>query len=159
MALITTFLAFNDRAEEAAKFYVSIFKNSKIVKTTPYTEAGPGPAGSVMIVEFQLDGQDFIAMNGGPHFEFTTGISLSVDCQTQAEVDDYSEKLSSGGGEVGPCGWVTDKFGVSWQVTPSILPVLVADPDPAKAARAMAAMMKMKKIDIEAVKRAHAGTR
>lgn len=155
MQKITTFLAFNDRAEEAAKFYVSIFKNSKIVKTTRYGDAGPGSQGGVMVVEFQLEGQQFVAMNGGPHFKFTDGISLSVDCKTQKEVDQYSEKLSSGGGQQGPCGWVTDKFGVSWQVNPSILGQMLGDPDPAKAKRVMEAMLRMKKIDIEALKRAY----
>jgi predicted 3-demethylubiquinone-9 3-methyltransferase (glyoxalase superfamily) len=157
MPKITTFLAYDDQAEQAAKFYVSIFKNSKIVKTTPYGEAGPGPKGSVMVVQFQLDGQDYVAMNGGPHFKFTDGISLSVDCKTQAEVDDYSAKLSAGGGEVGPCGWVRDKFGLWWQVNPTILGEMIGDSDPAKADRVMKAMMKMKKIDIETLKKAYAG--
>ncbi len=111
MPRITTFLAYDDQAEEAAMFYVSIFKNSKILKTTRYGESGPGPKGSVMTVEFQLDAQKYVAMNGGPHFKFTDGISLSIDCKTQKEVDEYSEKLCSGGGEQGPCGWVTDLVG------------------------------------------------
>jgi predicted 3-demethylubiquinone-9 3-methyltransferase (glyoxalase superfamily) len=159
MPKITTLLAYDDRAEEAAKFYVSIFKNSKIVKTSRYGDAGPGPKGGVMTVEFQLDGQDFVALNGGPHFKFTEGVSLSVDCKTQAEVDEYSNKLSSGGGEQGPCGWVTDKFGLSWQVNPSILGQMLGDSDPAKAKRVMEAMLKMKKIDIEGLKKAYAGGR
>ena len=157
MPNITTFLTFADRAEEAAKFYVSIFPNSKIGKTTRYGDAGPGPKGSVMTVEFQLEKRDFVALNGGPHFNFSEGISLSVECKSQKEVDEYSEKLSSGGGEVGPCGWVKDKFGVSWQVTPTILIEMIGDSDPAKANRVMKAMMKMKKIDIEALKKAYAG--
>jgi predicted 3-demethylubiquinone-9 3-methyltransferase (glyoxalase superfamily) len=157
MPKITTFLTFDDRAEEAAKFYVSIFPNSKVRRTTHYGDAGPGPKGSVMTVEFQLDGQDYVALNGGPHFQFSEGISLSLDCKNQKEVDEYSEKLSSGGGEVGPCGWVKDKFGVSWQVTPTILTEMIGDSDPAKASRVMQAMMKMKKIDIEALKKAYAG--
>lgn len=159
MPKITTFLAFDDRAEEAAKFYVSVFKNSKIVKTTRYGDAGPGPKGGVMTVVFQLDGQEFVAMNGGPHFKFTDGISLSVNCKTQKEVDEYSDKLSSGGGEQGPCGWVTDKFGLSWQVNPAILSEMLDDSDPAKAKRVMEAMLKMKKIDIEGLKKAYAGGR
>jgi predicted 3-demethylubiquinone-9 3-methyltransferase (glyoxalase superfamily) len=159
MPKITTFLGFNDRAEEAAKFYASIFKNSKIVKTVCYGDAGPGPKGGVMTVVFQLDGQELVALNGGPHFKFTDAMSLSVDCKTQKEVDEYSDKLSSGGGEQGPCGWVTDKFGLSWQVNPSILGEMMGDPDPAKAKRVMEAMLKMKKIDIEALKKAYAGGR
>ncbi len=159
MPRITTFLAFDDRAEEAAKFYVSIFRNSKVTKTTRYGAAGPGPKGSVMTVEFRLDGQEFVAMNGGPHFRFTDGISLSVDCKTQREVDEYSDKLSSGGGEQGPCGWVTDKFGLSWQVNAAILGEMLGGSDPAKAKRVMEAMLKMKKIDIEALKKAYAGGR
>jgi predicted 3-demethylubiquinone-9 3-methyltransferase (glyoxalase superfamily) len=127
------------------------------VKTTHYGEAGPGPKGSVMVVQFQLDGQDFVAMNGGPHFKFTDGVSLTVDCKTQAEVDEYSAKLSAGGGEVGPCGWVRDKFGLWWQVNPTVLGEMIGDADGAKADRVMKAMMKMKKIDIEALKRAYAG--
>ena len=107
-----------------------------------------------MVVEFQLDGQEFVAMNGGPHFKFTDGISLSVDCKTQEEVDEYSEKLSAGGGEQGPCGWVTDKFGLSWQVNPSILGEMLGDSDPAKANRVMKAMLEMKKIDIAGLQRA-----
>jgi predicted 3-demethylubiquinone-9 3-methyltransferase (glyoxalase superfamily) len=159
MPKITTFLAYDDKAEDAAKFYVSIFKNSKIVKTTLYGDAGPGPKGSVMVVEFALDGQHFVALNGGPHFQFTDGVSLSVDCKNQAEVDEYSQKLSSGGGEVGPCGWIRDKFGLWWQVNPSILSEMISDPDPAKSKRVMEAMMKMKKIDIEGLKKAYAGGR
>jgi predicted 3-demethylubiquinone-9 3-methyltransferase (glyoxalase superfamily) len=159
MPKITTFLAFDDRAEEAAKFYVSIFKNSKIVKTVRYGDAGPGPKGGVMTVVFQLDGQEFVGLNGGPHFKFTDAISLSVDCKTQKEVDEYSEKLASGGGQQGPCGWVTDKFGLSWQVNPSILGEMLGDSDPAKAKRVMEAMLGMKKIDIEGLKTAYAGGR
>ncbi len=157
MPRITTFLAYDDQAEEAAMFYVSIFKNSKILKTTRYGESGPGPKGSVMAVEFQLDAQKYVAMNGGPHFKFTDGISLSIDCKTQKEVDEYSEKLCSGGGEQGPCGWVTDKFGLSWQVNPSILGEMLGDSDPAKAKRVMDAMLKMKKLDVEGLKKAYAG--
>ncbi len=148
MKKITPFLWFDSQAEEAAKFYVSIFKNSKIVSVTRYGEAGPGPKGSVMTVVFQLDGQDFIALNGGPHFKFTEAISFSVDCKSQEEVDDYWEKLA-GGGEEGPCGWLKDKYGLSWQVNPTILGEMLSDPDPQKAKEVMEAMLKMKKIVIE----------
>jgi predicted 3-demethylubiquinone-9 3-methyltransferase (glyoxalase superfamily) len=157
MPKITTFLAYDNQAEQAAEFYVSIFKNSKIVKTTRYGDAGPGPKGSVMVVQFQLDGQHYVAMNGGPHFKFTDGVSLTVDCKNQAEVDEYSAKLSAGGGEVGPCGWVRDKFGLWWQVNPTVLGEMIGDTDQAKADRVMKAMMKMKKIDIETLKKAYAG--
>ena len=128
---ITPFLWFDHQAEEAAAFYTSIFPNSKIVKVVRYGEAGPGPAGSVMTVEFQLDGQTFVALNGGPHFKFTEAISFVVNCQTQDEVDAYWEKLSAGGSEV-QCGWLKDKFGLSWQIVPTVLPELLGDPDPAK---------------------------
>ncbi len=156
MPRITTFLTYEARAEEAAQFYLSIFPKSRIVKITRYGDVGPGPAGSVMTVAFELDGQEFVALNGGPHFKFTEAVSLSVECETQEEVDEYSAKLSSDGGELGPCGWVTDKFGVSWQVNPSILGEMLADPDPAKAARVFEAVLGMKKIDIAALEKAHA---
>lgn len=157
MQKITTFLAFQDRAEEAADFYVSIFKRSKIVKTLRNGEGWPGPEGSVLTVAFQLEGQDFVAMNGGPHFKFTQAISLSVNADTQKEIDELSAKLTSGGGEQLPCGWVTDKFGLSWQVNPSILIEGIGDPDPVKAKRVLDAMLRMTKIDVEAVKKAYAG--
>lgn len=153
---ITPFLWFDTQAEQAAKHYVSVFKNSKILKITRYNEAGPGPKGSVMTVEFRLDGQDVIALNGGPHFRFNEAISLSVDCKDQREVDHYWKKLSAGG-EEGHCGWLKDKFGVSWQVNPSILGKLLADRDAKKAARVMKAMLAMKKIVIADLKRAYAG--
>jgi len=153
---ITTFLTYASGAEDAARFYVSVFENSSIGRITRYGEAGPGEKGSVMTVEFKLDGQDFVALNGGPHFEFTEGVSLSVECRTQAEVDAYSEKLSAGG-EQGPCGWLKDRFGLSWQINPTILSELLADPDPGKAKRAMQAMLKMKKISIEGLLRASEG--
>ena len=156
MPKITPFLWFDNQAEEAANFYVSIFKNSKIVKVNRYGEAGPGPKGSAMTVVFQLDGQDFIALNGGPHFKFTEAISFSVDCKTQQEVDTYWEKLSEGGQQV-QCGWLKDKYGLSWQIVPSALGELLGDPDPQKSKRVMEAMLKMKKIDIEGLKRASAG--
>jgi predicted 3-demethylubiquinone-9 3-methyltransferase (glyoxalase superfamily) len=154
MTTISPFLWFDTQAEQAANLYVSIFKNSKIVKIARYGDAGPGPKGSVMTVEFELDGQRFIALNGGPHFKFNEAISFSIECETQAEVDEYWNKLSAGGVE-GQCGWLKDRFGLSWQVNPTILGEMLADPDPAKARRAMEAMLKMKKIDIAALKRAY----
>lgn len=156
MPKITPFLWFDTRAEAAAQFYVSIFKNSKIVSTSRYGDAGPGPKGSVMTVAFKLDGQDFIALNGGPGFPFTEAISFVVDCKTQEEVDEYWTKLSAGGSE-GPCGWLKDKYGLSWQIVPSALIELLGDPNPEKARRVAEAMFKMKKIDINSLKRAYAG--
>jgi predicted 3-demethylubiquinone-9 3-methyltransferase (glyoxalase superfamily) len=156
MPRITTFLAYDDQAEEAAKFYVSVFKNSRIGSVTRYGEAGPRPKGSVMTVVFELDGQKFVALNGGSHFKFTDGISLSVDCRTQEEVDTYWEKLSEGG-EPGPCGWLKDRFGLYWQINPTILSEMLSDPDPKKSKRVMEAMLKMKKISIEGLKRAYKG--
>jgi len=156
MPKITTFLTYDDQAEDAAKLYVSVFKNSRIGKVTRYGEGGPGPKGSVMTVTFELDGQEFVALNGGPHFKFTDGISLSVDCKTQEEIDSYWEKLSDGG-EEGPCGWLKDKFGLSWQINPTILGEMLGDSDPKKSKRAMEAMLKMKKISIEGLKRAYEG--
>jgi predicted 3-demethylubiquinone-9 3-methyltransferase (glyoxalase superfamily) len=154
MPKITTFLAYVDQAEEAAKFYVSIFKNSRIRSVSRYGEGGPGPKGSVMTVVFELDGQKFVALNGGPHFQFTDGISLSVDCRTQKEIDTYWSKLSDGG-EPGPCGWIKDKFGLFWQINPGILGRLLGDRDPKKAKRVMEAMLKMKKIVIADLKKAY----
>jgi predicted 3-demethylubiquinone-9 3-methyltransferase (glyoxalase superfamily) len=151
---ITPFLWFDGKAEEAANFYVSVFRNSKILKIARYGEAGPGPKGSVMTVVFSLDGQEFIALNGGPNFKFTEAISFSVDCETQAEVDEFWEKLSAGG-EQGPCGWLKDKYGLSWQVNPSVLGEMMTDPDPAKSKRVMEAMLQMKKIDIAGLRRAY----
>jgi predicted 3-demethylubiquinone-9 3-methyltransferase (glyoxalase superfamily) len=151
---ITPFLWFDGKAEEAANFYVSVFRNSKILKIARYGEAGPGPKGSVMTVVFSLDGQEFIALNGGPNFKFTEAISFSVDCKTQAEVDEFWEKLSAGG-EQGPCGWLKDKYGLSWQVNPSVLGEMMTDPDPAKSKRVMEAMLQMKKIDIAGLRRAY----
>jgi len=156
MPTITTFLTYNDRAEEAAQHYVSIFKNSRILHTTHYGEGGPMPKGMVMTVRFSLDGQEYVALNGGPHFKFTEGISLLINCKTQEEIDDYSRKLTDGG-EQGPCGWVTDKFGVSWQVVPTIIGELFSSAHPDKAKRAFAAMMNMKKLDIAALKKAYDG--
>ncbi|MDQ4079603.1 MAG: VOC family protein [Gemmatimonadota bacterium] len=154
---ISPFLWFDNRAEDAAKFYVSIFPNSRILGVSRYGEAGPGPKGTVMTVSFELDGQRFIALNGGPQFTFTEAISFSVNCETQEEVDRYWSKLTSGGGEEGPCGWLKDRYGLSWQVNPRVLGELVSDPDPTKAKRAMEAMLKMKKIDIATLQRAAQG--
>ncbi len=158
---ITPCLWFDDQAEEAAKFYTSIFKNSKVVKIARYGEAGREihgkPAGTVMTVVFQLEGQEFLALNGGPQFKFTEAISLSVDCKTQQEVDEFWGKLSAGG-EEGPCGWLKDKYGLSWQINPAILGEMLSDPDPQKSGRVMEAMLQMKKIDIEKLKRAYAGS-
>jgi predicted 3-demethylubiquinone-9 3-methyltransferase (glyoxalase superfamily) len=153
MQKITPFLWFDTQAEEAAKFYVSIFPKSKVLKMARYGDAGPGPKGSVMTVEFELAGQRMIALNGGPHFKFTEAISLSVDCKDQKEVDRYWTKLSQGGQE-SMCGWLKDKYGLSWQVNPSILGKLLSDKDAKKANRVMEAMLKMKKIDIAALKAA-----
>jgi predicted 3-demethylubiquinone-9 3-methyltransferase (glyoxalase superfamily) len=150
---ITPFLWFDQQAEEAAKFYVSIFPNSRIVKVLRYSEAGPGPAGSAMTVAFELEGQHFTALNGGPHFKFTEAISFVVHCETQQEVDTYWEKLTAGGAEV-QCGWLKDKFGLSWQVVPNVLLELMGHPDSKKAARVAQAMFKMKKIDIRELQKA-----
>ena len=154
-------LWFDDQAEEAAKFYTGIFRGSKITQVSRYGEAGREvhgrPVGSVMVVAFELDGQAFTALNGGPVFKFNEAISLQVRCETQAEVDHFWEKLSAGGDpQAQQCGWLKDRYGVSWQIIPSILPELMADPDPAKSVRAMEAMLKMKKIDIATLKRAAA---
>src|SRR5919201_7002387 len=139
MQKITTFLTFKDQAEEAVKLYTSIFKNSKIKRVTRYGDAGPGAKGSVMTAEFQLEGQDFVALNGGPSFTFSQGISLYVDCDTQREIDELWEKLSADGGSTGPCGWLTDRFGVSWQIAPRVLGEMIAGKDAVKADRAMKA--------------------
>jgi predicted 3-demethylubiquinone-9 3-methyltransferase (glyoxalase superfamily) len=153
MSRITPFLWYDNQAEEAAKFYVSIFPKSKILRMARYGDAGPGPKGSVMTVEFVLAGQRMIALNGGPHFKFTEAISLSVDCKDQKEVDRYWTKLSRGG-EESMCGWLKDRYGLSWQVNPTILGKLLSSPDARKAKRVMEAMLKMRKIDIAALKAA-----
>jgi predicted 3-demethylubiquinone-9 3-methyltransferase (glyoxalase superfamily) len=157
---ITPFLWFDSQAEEAAKFYVSIFKNSRVVSTSRYDEeasrAAGRPKGSVMTVAFELDGQEFTALNGGPVFKFTEAISLVVNCETQREIDHFWEKLSAGGQEV-ECGWLKDRFGVSWQVVPTILGQLLTGTDAEKSKHAMAAMLKMRKLDIDALKRAYDG--
>jgi predicted 3-demethylubiquinone-9 3-methyltransferase (glyoxalase superfamily) len=155
MQKITPFLWFNDQAEEAMNFYVSIFKNSKVGKVTRYGEAGPGKKGTVMVATFELEGQEFIALNGGPQFKFTEAISFSVNCETQKEVDELWEKLTAGGAE-GQCGWLKDKYGLSWQINPTILGKLLGDKDPEKAKRVMQAMLKMKKIDIKRLQEAAA---
>jgi predicted 3-demethylubiquinone-9 3-methyltransferase (glyoxalase superfamily) len=157
MQKITPCLAFNGKAEEAVNFYISIFKNSKILTTSRNGEGGPGPKGSLLMAVFQLDGQEYQALNGGPSFTFSEGISLSVSCETQAEIDELWEKLSSGGGKHGPCGWLTDKFGVSWQIVPSIIGKLLSDKDPAKTGRVMNAVMQMGKLDIAKLKQAYEG--
>jgi len=157
---ITPFLWFDDKAEEAAKFYVSIFKDSRIGTITRYDDEGAKaagrPKGSVMTVPFELDGQPFTALNGGPHLQFSGAISFVVNCDTQEEVDHFWEKLSAGGREI-QCGWLTDKFGVSWQVVPTVLIEMLQDRDPEKAKRVMAAMLKMTKIEIAPLKRAYEG--
>lgn len=154
---ITTFLWFDNNAEEAANFYVSVFKNSRILKTARYPEGSPGPQGAVMTVEFELDGQEFMALNGGPHFKFTEAISLVVHCKTQEEVDYYWEKLTADGGQESQCGWLKDKYGLSWQITPDVLLNTWSEADPAKAQRVMQAMMGMKKIIIKDIEAAAAG--
>jgi predicted 3-demethylubiquinone-9 3-methyltransferase (glyoxalase superfamily) len=151
MKKITPFLWFDDKAEEAMNFYVSIFKNSKVESVTRYGEAGPGPKGSVMTASFTLDGQDFIALNGGPHFKFTEAISFSVDCKTQEEVDQFWEKLSAGG-QKSRCGWLKDKYGLSWQIVPTVLSELLSDKDAKKSKKVMEAMLKMDKLDIKTLK-------
>ncbi|HXQ86403.1 MAG: VOC family protein [Gaiella sp.] len=153
MPKITPCLWFDTQGEEAAEFYTSIFPNSRIVDVARYGEAGPRDAGTVMVVKFELDGQELVALNGGPEFTFDEAISFQIDCADQEEVDRYSEALTDGG-EQGPCGWVKDRFGLSWQVVPARLIELLGDPDEAKAQRAMAAMLEMRKIDIAAVEAA-----
>ena len=156
MAKITPFLWFDKEAEEAARFYVSVFPNSKLGRITYHGEAGPGPVGSVLLVEFELDGEPFMALNGGPGFPFTQAVSFSIDCKTQAEVDHYWSKLLEGGGSEIQCGWLKDRYGLSWQVVPEALPRLLHDPDPARAKRVMEAMMKMVKLDVAALEAAAA---
>ena len=154
MQKITPFLWFDKEAEEAMHFYVSIFKNSKVKGVTHYGEAGPGPAGTVMTASFELDGQEIVALNGGPLFKFTEAISFVVNCETQAEIDEFWEKLSAGGKTV-QCGWLKDKYGLSWQIVPTALPRMLQDKDPEKRQRVFAAMMQMVKIDIAALQRAY----
>jgi predicted 3-demethylubiquinone-9 3-methyltransferase (glyoxalase superfamily) len=154
MQKITPFLWFNGNAEEAANHYVSIFKNSRIVDVMRYGDAGPGPKGGVMSITFQLEAQDFIALNGGPQFKFTEAVSLFVDCKTQEEVDDLWEKLIAPGTK-GMCGWIKDKFGLSWQIVPTALGEMLRDRDPKRSTRVMKAMMQMDKIDIGVLKQAY----
>ena len=155
MKRINAFLWFDSKAEEAANFYCSVFKNSKVKEKTYYTGAEPvGKKGSVMTVAFELNGQGFVALNGGPQFKFTEAISFNVNCETQEEIDYFWEKLSADGGSTGPCGWLKDKFGLSWQVTPVFLGYMLADPDAEKANRVMKAIMEMGKIDIAALNKA-----
>jgi len=156
MQKITTFLWFDDQAEEAAHFYTSIFKNSRILHTSYYVENTPGTEGTVMTVSFQLEGQEFMALNGGPHFNFTEAISLYVNCENQEEVDELWEKLSDGG-EPGRCGWLKDKHGISWQIVPTILGDLIQDKDTEKSNRVMQALLKMKKLDIKTLQQAYEG--
>jgi predicted 3-demethylubiquinone-9 3-methyltransferase (glyoxalase superfamily) len=155
MQKITPCLWFDTEGEEAAKFYTSVFPNSKIVDVARYGSAGPRPEGTVMTVSFELDGQKLVALNGGPEFTFNEAISFQVDCKTQEEVDAFWSKLSEGG-EEGPCGWLKDRYGVSWQIVPTRLPELLGDPDQEKSQRVMAAMLSMKKIEIDALERAAA---
>ena len=152
----TTFLWFDTQAEEAARYYVSIFKNSRLGTIHRYTSAGPGEEGSVMLVEFELNGQRFAALNGGPQYTFNPAVSFVVECDGQAEVDYYWDRLAEGGQEVA-CGWVTDKYGLSWQVVPTVFFEMMSDPDSEKAARVTAAMLTMTKFDVAALERAYAG--
>lgn len=154
MPKITPFLWFDGKAEEAVNFYVSVFKNSKTLSVSRYGDAGPGPKGTVMTVAFELDGQQFVALNGGPHFTFSPAISFVVSCETQEEVDHFWEKLSEGGKEV-QCGWLEDKYGVSWQVVPRILPELLQDKNSEKTRRVLGAMMKMVKLDVRGLQQAY----
>ena len=148
MQKITPFLWFDNQAEEAVNFYVSVFKNSKVGTIARYGDSGPGPKGSVMTIAFELDGQNFTALNGGPNFKFTEAISLVVNCANQEEVDYFWEKLAADGGQEVQCGWLKDKYGLSWQVVPKILPELVQSGDPKKSERVMKALMQMKKLDV-----------
>ena len=156
MQTITPFLWFDGQAEEAMNHYVSIFRNSKVKSVSRYGDAGPGPKGSVMTASFELDGQSFTALNGGPQYKFTEAVSFVVSCKDQAEVDHYWDALSAGG-EPGPCGWLKDKYGLSWQIVPTEMITLLMDKDPAKSQRTMGAMMQMKKIDLAKLRAAHAG--
>jgi predicted 3-demethylubiquinone-9 3-methyltransferase (glyoxalase superfamily) len=156
MQKITPFLWYDDKAEEAMNFYVSIFKNSKVLSVARYGEVGPGPKGSVMTATFRLDGQEFIALNAGPRFKFTEAISFVVNCETQEEVDEFWEKLSEGG-EKSRCGWLKDKYGLSWQVVPTVLEELYGGKDPEKSKRVIQAMLQMDKLDIRTLKQAYDG--
>ena len=157
MQKIVTFLWFDDQAEEAMNFYVSIFRNSKIGQVSRYGEGSRGEPGKVMTASFELDGQPFTALNGGPHFKFNEAVSFYVDCDDQAEVDRLWDALISGGGSPSQCGWLKDRYGVSWQIVPAALSRLLSDPDKGRAERAMAAMLKMTRIDVAALEAAAAG--
>ena len=158
MPKITPFLWFDDQAEQAVEFYTSVFPNSRVTDVARHGEGGPGPAGSVMTIRFELDGQEFVALNGGPdHYGFDESISFVIDCATQADVDRYWEALGSGGGAEIACGWIRDRFGLRWQVVPAELFTLLGDPDPGRAQRAMQAMLAMTKLDVEAMRRAADG--
>ena len=157
MQKISTFLWFDNQAEEAVNFYTSLFKNSRILDVSRYGEAGPGPAGEVMVISFQLDGQEFNALNGGPQFKFSEAISLVVNCENQAEVDHFWENLIADGGEESMCGWLKDKFGLSWQIVPTALGKLSSDPDPVKAQRVIQAMLQMRKLNIAELQKAYEG--
>ena len=154
MQKITPWLWFDTEAEEAANFYTSVFKNSRILQVSRYGEAGPRPAGMVLTVSFELDGQEFVALNGGPDFRFTEAVSFLVSCASQDEVDYYWNALTDGGGEPGPCGWLKDRYRLSWQIIPTALEELLSDPDPERSQRAMKAMLQMGKIDIEGLRKA-----
>ena len=156
MQRIIPFLWFNDNAEEAMDFYISVFRNSKVVNISRYEDAGPGPKGQVLVGVFELEGQKFMALNGGPQFHFTEAISLFVECETQEEVDELWEKLTAGGQE-SRCGWLKDKYGLSWQIIPKVLGQMMADKDSQKSKRVMMAMLQMSKIDVAALKRAYEG--
>ncbi len=156
MKKITPFLWFDNQAEEAMNFYTSVFQNSRVVSVNRYGDAGPGPKGAVMTGTFELKGQEFMALNGGPHFKFTEAISFFVNCETQAEVDDLWEKLSAGG-EQGQCGWLRDQYGLSWQIVPIALGEMLQDKDPAKVQRVTQAMLKMSKINVAVLKQAYDG--
>lgn len=157
MPPITTCLWFDTDAEEAATFYTTVFPNSRILNTSHYGDAGPKPAGTVLTVEFELDGKPFTALNGGPEFTFSEAISFQISCKDQDEVDHYADTITANGGAEGPCGWVKDRFGVSWQIVPVALFELLGDPDPERANRAMAAMMKMQRLDVAALRAAADG--
>lgn len=157
MSAITPCLWFDTEGEEAAELYTSIFPNSRIKHVARYGDAGPRPAGTAMTVSFELDGREFVALNGGPQYTFNEAVSFQIDCETQEDVDHYWERLTEGGGEPGPCGWLKDRFGVSWQVIPRRLNELLGDPDPERSQRAMAAMLKMQKIEVGELERAADG--
>ncbi|MBW4062139.1 VOC family protein [Candidatus Saccharibacteria bacterium] len=154
---ITPFLWFDTEAEAAMNFYISVFKNSRVLSTSRYPDAMPGRGGTLMAANFELDGQQFTALNAGPDYTFTEAVSFFVSCDSQDEVDDFWTKLTADGGEAGQCGWLKDKFGLSWQIVPSAMGDLLGDPDPEKASRTMTAMMAMHKLDLPALKRAHDG--